>query len=191
MLYQIFSLLLNVTVSLVAGTCLLRLYMQFQRVSLSLQSGNPFAPFIFAFTNWCVLPLRRFIPSLGRLDTASLVAAYLVVLAKLCVMTLLSQVEPNWQALAVLSMLELVHVEHGVAGHCLCAFVLGTDGIRSWIFLRTFGRAFVTAIAKRIAANWWDRPVALGAFGFIANYGNSHYPFNGNAAFVRVSLTDL
>ena len=83
------------------------------------------------------------------------------------------------------------HVEHGVAGHCLCAFVLGTDGIRGRIFLRTFGRAFVTSIAKRIAANWWDRSFALGAFGFIANYGNSHYPFNGNAAFVRVSLTDL
>ena len=99
--------------------------------------------------------------------------------------------------LAGLGCIELVrtgasgHVEHGVAGHRLCAFVLGTDGIRGRIFLRTFGRAFVTAIAKRIAANWWDRPVALGAFGFIANYGNSHYPFNGNAAFVRVSLTDL
>jgi len=110
MLYQIFSLLLNVAVSLVAGTCLLRLYMQFQRVSLSLQSGNPFAPFIFAFTNWCVLPLRRVIPSFGRLDTASLIAAYLVVLAKLCVITLVSQVEPNWQALAVMSLLELVHL---------------------------------------------------------------------------------
>ena len=110
MLYQIFSLLLNVTVSLVAGTCLLRLYMQFQRVSLSLQSGNPFAPFIFAVTNWCVLPLRRIIPPFGRLDTASLVAAYLVVLAKLCVIALMSQVEPNWQALAVLSLLEIVHL---------------------------------------------------------------------------------
>ena len=33
-----------------------------------------------------------------------------LVLAKLCVITLLSQVEPNWQAIAVLSLLELVHL---------------------------------------------------------------------------------
>ena len=99
--------------------------------------------------------------------------------------------------LAGLGCVELVragalgHVEHGVAGHCLCTFVLGTDRIRGWIFLRTFGRTFITAFAKRIAASWWDRPVALGAFGFIANYGNSHYPFNGNAAPLRTSPTDL
>jgi YggT family protein len=39
-----------------------------------------------------------------------LIAAFLVVLAKLCVLTLMSSTEPNWQALAVLSVLELVHL---------------------------------------------------------------------------------
>jgi YggT family protein len=86
MLYQIVSLLLEVAAGLLAGTCLLRLYMQFQRIPLSTSSGNPMGNFIFALTDWMVLPLRRVIPAVGRLDTASLVAAYLVQLAQFLIL---------------------------------------------------------------------------------------------------------
>ncbi len=82
MLLQIFSLILHFAVGLVAGTCLLRLYMQAMRVNLSRSSGNPLAPFVFAITDWLVLPLRRLVPAIGRLDTASLLAAYAVLLIK-------------------------------------------------------------------------------------------------------------
>jgi len=78
MLYQIVSLLLEVTVGLVTGTCLLRLYMQHQRIPMSARSGNPMGRFIFALTDWLVLPLRRVIPAAGRWDLASLVGAYLL-----------------------------------------------------------------------------------------------------------------
>ncbi len=67
MLLQIFSLILHFVVGLVAGTCLLRMYMHWQRISLSRSSGNPLAPLVFALTNWIVLPVRRFVPALGRL----------------------------------------------------------------------------------------------------------------------------
>lgn len=43
MLYQIVSLLLEVVIGLLAGTCLLRLYMQYQRIPMSARSGNPWA----------------------------------------------------------------------------------------------------------------------------------------------------
>jgi YggT family protein len=56
MLLQIFSLILHFAVGLIAGTCLLRLYMQAMRVNLSRSSGNPLAPFVFAITDWLVLP---------------------------------------------------------------------------------------------------------------------------------------
>jgi len=81
MLYQIVSLLLEVAAGLLTGVCLLRLYMQHQRIPLSARSGKPMGPFIFALTDWLVLPLRRVLPAVGRLDTASLVAAFLAQLA--------------------------------------------------------------------------------------------------------------
>jgi YggT family protein len=76
MLYQIISLLLEVSIGLFTGLCLLRLYLQHQRIPLSARSGNPMGPFIFAVTDWLVLPLRRLIPSVGRWDLASLLAAW-------------------------------------------------------------------------------------------------------------------
>jgi YggT family protein len=89
MLYQIVSLLLEVAVGLVAGACLLRLYMQYQRIPMSARSGNPLGRFVFALTDWLVLPLRRVIPAAGRWDTASLLAAYLLVLARFIFLWLL------------------------------------------------------------------------------------------------------
>jgi YggT family protein len=82
MLYQIVSLLLEIGLGLVAGACLLRLYMQYLKVPLSVRSGNPLGGFIFALTDWIVLPLRRLIPSAGRWDLASLVAVFLLELAQ-------------------------------------------------------------------------------------------------------------
>lgn len=78
MLYQIFSFLLDVAAGLLGGACLLRLYMQYQRVPF----GNPVGRFVFALTDWLVLPLRKVLPAMGRVDTASLVAVYLVELVQ-------------------------------------------------------------------------------------------------------------
>lgn len=89
MLYQIVTLLLEVVTSVVGGMCLLRLYMQYQRIPMSARSGNPLARFVFALTDWLVLPLRRFLPALGGLDTASLLAAFLLELAQFCLLWLL------------------------------------------------------------------------------------------------------
>ena len=90
MLYQIFSLLLEVAVSVLAGACLLRLYMQHQRIPMSARSGNPLGRFVFALTDWLVLPLRRVVPSLGRWDMASLVAAFLLELGQFALLWLIA-----------------------------------------------------------------------------------------------------
>lgn len=81
MLNQIISLLLEVATGLLTGACLLRLYMQYQSIPMSARSGNPLGPFLFALTDWLVLPLRRVLPAMGRWDTASLAAAFLAQLA--------------------------------------------------------------------------------------------------------------
>lgn len=82
MLVHISSLLIEVLASVIAAAALLRLYLQFHFIPLSIKSGNPFAPFLFITTNWLVIPLRKIIPSWGRLDSASFLASYLVMVAK-------------------------------------------------------------------------------------------------------------
>lgn len=89
MIYQIVSLLLEVVIGLLAGTCLLRLYMQYQRIPMSARSGNPLGRFVFALTDWLVLPLRRVLPAVGALDTSSLVAAFVLELAQFVLLWLL------------------------------------------------------------------------------------------------------
>ena len=83
MLYQIISLLLEVVAGVLGGACLLRLYMQYQRIPMSARSGNPLGHFVFALTDWLVLPLRRGVPALGRVDTSSFIAAYLIELVQI------------------------------------------------------------------------------------------------------------
>jgi YggT family protein len=89
MLYQIIFLLLEVVTGVLGGACLLRLYMQHQRIPMSARSGNPLGRFVFALTDWLVLPLRRVIPSLGRWDMASLVATFLLELAQFSLLWLM------------------------------------------------------------------------------------------------------
>ena len=85
MLYQIASFLLDVIGGLLTGACLLRLYMQWQRIPFS----NPVGGLVFALTDWLIMPLRRVIPPVGRWDVSSLVAAVLLQLVQYLLLWLL------------------------------------------------------------------------------------------------------
>ena len=85
MLFQIISFLLDVTSGLLTGACLLRLYMQLQRVSFS----NPVGRMVFALTDWLVLPLRKLVPAAGRWDLSCLIAALLLQLVQYLLLWLL------------------------------------------------------------------------------------------------------
>ncbi len=74
MLFQIITFLLDVVVGLLTGMCLLRLYMQAQRVPFS----NPVGRLVFALSDWIVLPLRKIVPPTGRWDASSLIAAFVL-----------------------------------------------------------------------------------------------------------------
>jgi YggT family protein len=110
MLLQIFSLILHFITGLIAGTCLLRMYMHLQRINMSASGGTPIAPFVFTLTNWIVLPVRRFVPAIGRLDTASVVAAYAVLLAKYSLLWLVAGASADWLSLVVNAGFELLSV---------------------------------------------------------------------------------
>lgn len=85
MLFQILSFLLDVVSGLLTGACLLRLYMQLQRVSFA----NPVGRLVFALSDWLVLPLRKLVPSAGRWDLSCLVAALLLQLVQYLLLWLL------------------------------------------------------------------------------------------------------
>ncbi len=86
MLIEIFSFLLNIFVGLISGACLLRAYMQAQRAPFS----NSIGQLVFALTNWIVLPLRKVLPAKGRWDLSSIVAAFLLQIALLLMLWLLT-----------------------------------------------------------------------------------------------------
>ena len=128
MLYQIISLLLEVSAGLVTGVCLLRLYMQYQRIPMSARSGNPMGKFIFALTDWLVLPLRKVVPSLRRWDMSSLLAAFLVQLAQFCILWLLTGMAAGLLSVLVLAAFGLVRMAiSGLTGLVIVYAVL------SWV----------------------------------------------------------
>jgi YggT family protein len=85
MFFQITSFLLDVAAGLLGGACLLRMYMQYQRVPF----GNPVGRFIFALTDWIVLPLRKVLPGTKKWDLSSVLAAYLIELAQFGLLALM------------------------------------------------------------------------------------------------------
>jgi YggT family protein len=79
--------------SLFVVACTLRLYLQWVR----LHAHNPLSRLTFRMTDWIVLPLRRFIPSLGQFDWASFLAALMIAL----VLVLIYYFLMKWQLLGV------------------------------------------------------------------------------------------
>jgi YggT family protein len=142
MLYQITSLLLEVAAGLIAGTCLLRLYMQYQRIPMSARSGNPLAKFIFALTDWLVLPLRRVIPAAGRWDMASLVGAFLVQLAQFVILWSLMGMTASLLSVVVLAAFGLVRMAiSGMTGLVIVYAIL------SWVQTQSVSADFLERLA--------------------------------------------
>ena len=104
MFFQIVSFLLDVAAGLLGGACLLRLYMQYQRIPF----GNPVGRFIFALTDWIVLPLRKLLPGYKRWDFSSLIAAYLITLAQFAILA--AMIGRGFGAIPALALFGLVRL---------------------------------------------------------------------------------
>jgi len=84
---------------------ILRLWLQLARADFY----NPFSQFVVKATQPVVGPLRRIIPSIGRLDTATLVFAIAVVMLKFVVLTaLFGNGMPNILAIFITAMASLL-----------------------------------------------------------------------------------
>ena len=126
--YQIISMVLDLVVGVIGGACLLRLYMQQQRIPMSARAGNPLGPFLFAVSDWIVLPLRRVLPGLALLDLASLFAAYLLELAQYSLLWLIQGMPYGYTPVAGLAAVGVLRL--AVTGLTTLVFIYA---ILSWV----------------------------------------------------------
>jgi YggT family protein len=108
MLRQTLIYVLESIVGLFVLSALLRFYAQAFRASFR----NPIAAFTLALTDWAVKPLRRAVPSIGGLDTASFLVAWLTLIILTGTILWLRGLAPFhepmfWPTLACLALVKL------------------------------------------------------------------------------------
>ncbi len=141
------NLLLQVLVSIVAGACLLRCYLQWLAFNLGAGQSRTIGAYILPLTNWIVIPLRRIIPSIGRFDVASFLAAYLLVAGKTAILLLLSGAalsNMSWLLLALIDFADLIL--SGLVGLVLASVIL------SWISAGSQSQYLVSLLVDPLLA---------------------------------------
>ena len=83
---------------------LLRFWMQWVRANFRNQIGQ----FLIAVTNPAVVPLRRILPSIGSIDTATIVLAMVVAIIKTLTLVTIAGYSPAWFSLISYSLGELI-----------------------------------------------------------------------------------
>lgn len=101
---QIAVLLVDVIFSLYIGAVLLRLLLGFSRADFR----NPLSQFLVKVTNPVLIPMRRFIPAIGNIDTSAVVLAFVLTLVKTSLLLLLTVGESHFPASIILAVGELI-----------------------------------------------------------------------------------
>jgi|TARA_B110000240_G_scaffold194122_1_gene241173 YggT family protein len=104
---------------------LLRLWLQFARADFY----NPFSQFVVKATQPIVAPMRRILPSIGRLDTATLVLALLVAGLKIVAINLVLG-STGFDILSIILASFLIVVKETLT---LVMYVLILRAIMSWV----------------------------------------------------------
>jgi YggT family protein len=81
---DVLHFLFDTLFSLLFFVFLLRLLLQWVRADFR----NPLSQAILRLTNWLIMPLRRVLPPIGRIDTASVVAVLAIALAQVAALYL-------------------------------------------------------------------------------------------------------
>jgi YggT family protein len=85
--------------------------LQWLAFNLGTGQNKTIGAYILPLGNWIVIPLRRVIPSVGRFDVASFVAAYLLILGKVAILLWISGIflpGLSWPILAFIDLLDLI-----------------------------------------------------------------------------------
>ena len=115
------TFLLSTVIELYTMVLLLRVWMQWARCDFY----NPFSQFVVKITQPIVGPLRRVIPPMGPLDSASLLLAFILCVAKAIVLFMVITFQPIIWISAVLILLKTIGL--------LIFWVLLLMAIMSWV----------------------------------------------------------
>lgn len=96
--------LVSTLTDLYVTAILLRLLLQWVRADFY----NPLSQFLIKITNPVLVPARRLIPSIGKLDTASVVVMLLLELLQLVIINLLGKTEFGFQFLFLFAIQKLL-----------------------------------------------------------------------------------
>jgi YggT family protein len=98
------SFLITTLFDLYLMVVILRFWLQLAKADFY----NPFSQFIVKATHPVLAPMRRILPSVGSIDTASIALALLVVLVKMLVLTLLAGAAIDILTLLLFSLISVV-----------------------------------------------------------------------------------
>ncbi|ELP5689548.1 TPA: YggT family protein [Enterobacter ludwigii] len=115
------TFLLSTVIELYTMALLLRVWMQWARCDFY----NPFAQFVVKITQPIVGPLRRVIPAMGPIDSASLLVAFILSVIKAIVLFMVITFQPIIWIAAVLILIKTVGL--------LIFWVLLVMAIMSWV----------------------------------------------------------
>jgi YggT family protein len=90
MFFDLFSLCIDACTTVFVAAFLLRFYLHYLKINFSPASGNPFSHLLYPLTNWLIEPFSKIIRFGARIDINSLLASYLLVLAKAVLLQTLS-----------------------------------------------------------------------------------------------------
>ena len=138
---------------------LLRLMFQLVRADFR----DPMADAIVRITNWLVLPLRKVLPPIGKVDTATVVAVLLVACLRSFVLLALQGGHiTDWPLFVRMTLIDLVRLVLNV--YLFAMLLVCIDQLRVARRLRTRGPAPRTAMrtdletsAKGYSTHWTDR----------------------------------
>ncbi|MDX1480875.1 MAG: YggT family protein [Woeseiaceae bacterium] len=105
---------------------------------------NPIAQAVLRFTSPLVIPVRRFVPSFGRLDTATVLVTFVMEFAILFVLSKIVGANPGAAVIAYLTLLELC-----ILSLNLFFFAILIRVILSWIAPQSYNP--IAALAGSIA----------------------------------------
>ena len=126
---------------------LLVLLLRFWLPMLGADFRNPFAQGILRITSPLVVPVRRFVPSIGRLDTSTILVAYVIQFLTVLLLLTIGGYRVDTAPIMVTTLIELA-----ILSLNLFFFVILIKIILSWVAPHThnYATALLTTLAEPV-----------------------------------------
>ena len=157
---EAFNFLFSAIFDLALFMVILRWWLQWNRADFY----NPLSQFVVKATNPVILPLRRIFPSVGKVDTATVVLALLISVAKVLALSFLVSMMPSLYQLLLGSVFNLLK-----QGMDLLFYILLARAVLSWFSQgRTPLESLLSQLTEPLLAPIRRLIPAVGGFDFSA-----------------------